>query len=103
MGVCMRALGGARACAGSSARNTGAGFSITLAMVFLCAGAIVGALPIAPSGAATQAGAGAAGLVASGVGASQAIEVAVAGQTLGALAGTAILVFCLVRRVKTRA
>jgi len=80
----------------------GAGFSITLAMVFLCAGAVVGALPIAPSGAATQAGAGAAGLVASGVGASQAIEVAVAGQTLGALAGIAILVFCLVRRVKTR-
>ena len=81
----------------------GAGFSITLAMVFLCAGAVVGALPIAPSGAATQAGAGAAGLVASGVGASQAIEVAVAGQTLGALAGIAILVFCLVRRVKTQA
>jgi uncharacterized membrane protein YbhN (UPF0104 family) len=81
----------------------GAGFSITLAMVFLCASAVVGALPIAPAGAATQAGAGAAGLVASGVGASQAIEVAVAGQTLGALAGVAILVFCLVRRVRTRA
>ena len=81
----------------------GAGFSITLAMVFLCAGAVVGALPIAPAGAATQAGAGAAGLVASGVGASQAIEVAVAGQTLAALAGIAILVFCLVRRMKTRA
>ena len=81
----------------------GAGFSITLAMVFICASAAVGALPIAPAGAATQAGAGAAGLVASGVGASQAIEVAVAGQTLGALAGVAILVFCLVGRVKTRA
>jgi uncharacterized membrane protein YbhN (UPF0104 family) len=79
----------------------GAGFSITLAMVFLCAGAVVGALPIAPAGAATQAGAGAAGLVASGVGASQAIEVAIAGQTLAALAGFAILPFCLVRRVKT--
>jgi hypothetical protein len=76
----------------------GAGFSITLAMVFLCASAVMGALPIA-----TQAGAGAAGLVASGAGASQAIEVAVAGQTLGALAGLAILVFCLVRRVRTRA
>ena len=81
----------------------GAGFSITLAMVFLCAGAVVGALPIAPAGAATQAGAGAAGLVASGVGASQAIEVAVAGQTLGALAGGAILLFCFVRRGRTRA
>lgn len=80
----------------------GAGFSITLAMVFICASAAVGALPIAPAGAATQAGAGAAGLVAAGVGASQAIEVAVAGQTLGALAGVAILVFCLVRRVKPR-
>jgi hypothetical protein len=81
----------------------GAGFSITLAMVFLCAGAAAGALPIAPAGAATQAGAGAAGLVASGVGTSQAIEVAVAGQALGALAGIAILVFCFVRRVRTRA
>jgi uncharacterized membrane protein YbhN (UPF0104 family) len=81
----------------------GAGFSITLAMVFLCAGAVVGALPIAPAGAATQAGAGAAGLVASGVGASQAIEVAIAGQALGALAGIAMLVFCFVRRVSTRA
>ena len=56
-----------------------------------------------PPGSRTQAGAGAAGLVASGVGASQAIEVAVAGQTLAALAGIAILVFCLVRRMKTRA
>jgi uncharacterized membrane protein YbhN (UPF0104 family) len=81
----------------------GAGFSITLAMVFLCAGAVVGALPIAPAGAATQAGAGAAGLVASGVGTSQAIEVAVAGQALAALAGIAILVFCFFRRVRTRA
>ena len=52
----------------ASARNPRAGFSITLAMVFLCAGAAVGALPIAPAGAATQAGAGAAGLVAAGVG-----------------------------------
>ena len=81
----------------------GAGFSVTLAMLFLCAGAAVGALPIAPAGAATQAGAGAAVLIASGVGASQAIDVAVAGQALGALAGVAFIVFAAVRRVGTRA
>ena len=66
----------------------GAGFSITLAMVFLCAGAAVGALPMPPRVRHTGR-AGAAGLVASGVGTSQAIEVAVAGQALGALAGIA--------------
>jgi uncharacterized membrane protein YbhN (UPF0104 family) len=75
----------------------GAGFSVTLAMLFLCGGAVAGALPIAPAGAATQAGAGAGVLIASGVGASQAIEVAVAGQALGALAGVAILVFSVIR------
>ena len=76
----------------------GVGFSLPLAMLFLCAGAVVGALPIAPAGAAMQAGAGAGVLVASGVGASQAIDVAVAGQALGALAGVAILVFTAARR-----
>jgi uncharacterized membrane protein YbhN (UPF0104 family) len=81
----------------------GVGFSFPLAMLFLCAGAAVGALPIAPAGAATQAGAGAAVLIASGVGASQAVDVAVAGQVLGALAGVSILIFSVLRRVHTRA
>lgn len=78
----------------------GAGFSLPLAMLFLCAGAAVGVLPIAPAGAAMQAGAGAAVLVASGVGASQAIDVAIAGQALGALGGVAILIFTAVRRMR---
>ncbi len=76
----------------------GVGFSLPLAMVFLCAGAVVGLLPIAPAGAAMQAGAGAAALAASGVGASEAIDVAVAGQALGALGGVALLVFGVMRR-----
>jgi uncharacterized membrane protein YbhN (UPF0104 family) len=75
----------------------GAGFSVTLAILFLCGGAVAGALPIAPAGAATQAGAGAGVLIAAGVGASQAIEVAVAGQALWALAGVAILGFSVIR------
>ncbi len=77
----------------------GVGFSLPLAMLFLCAGAAVGLLPIGPAGAATQAGAGAAVLIASGVGASQAIDVAVAGQALGALGGVAILALCALRRI----
>ncbi len=80
----------------------GAGFSLTLAMLFLCAGAVVGALPIAPAGAATQAGAGAGVLIASGVGASQAIDVAVTGQALGALAGVTLLGLSAMRRVGMR-
>jgi len=81
----------------------GVGFSLPLAMLFLCAGAVVGALPIAPAGAAMQAGAGAAALVASGVGASQAIDVAVAGQALGALGGVSLLMFGVIRRMGRRA
>ena len=49
-------------------------------------------LPIAPAGAATQAGAGAAMLVASGVGATQAIAFAVAAQGLAIMMGALILV-----------
>ena len=71
----------------------GVGFSFALAILFLCAGAVAGALLIGPAGAATQGGAGAAVLVASGVDVAQAIDVAVAGQGLGVLAGGAILLF----------
>jgi uncharacterized membrane protein YbhN (UPF0104 family) len=70
----------------------GAGFSFALAVLYLAAGAAAGALPIGPAGA-TKAGAGAAALIASGVGASQALDVAVAGQALGVLGGVAILLY----------
>ncbi|HXE94417.1 MAG TPA: lysylphosphatidylglycerol synthase domain-containing protein [Gaiellaceae bacterium] len=74
----------------------GIGYSLPLALVFLCAGAAAAALPIGPGGAATQVGAGAAALIASGVGASQALSFAVAIATLGVLTGTAVLVFAVV-------
>jgi hypothetical protein len=67
----------------------GIGFSLPLALLFLCAGAAAAALPIGPAGAATQVGAGAAALIASGIGASQALEVSVGAGALGVLSGTA--------------
>jgi uncharacterized membrane protein YbhN (UPF0104 family) len=73
----------------------GIGYSFSLALVFLCAGAAAAALPIGPAGAATQVGAGAAALLASGVGASQALSFAVSVAALGVLTGTAILVFAV--------
>lgn len=74
----------------------GIGYSFSLALVFLCAGAAAAALPIGPAGAATQVGAGVAALIASGVGASQALSFAVSVATLGVLTGTAVLVFAVV-------
>ena len=71
----------------------GISLSFTLAVVFLCAAAASGALPIAPAGAATQAGAGAAILVMSGISASQAIAFAIAAQALLIFAGAAVLIF----------
>ena len=53
-----------------------------LALAFLCAGAASAVLPVAPAGAATQAGAGAAILIASGVRAEQALAFAIASQAL---------------------
>jgi len=79
----------------------GAGFSFALAVVYLSAGAAAGALPIGPAGA-TKAGAGAAALIASGVGASQALDVAVAGQALGVLGGVAILLYAAAWRIHLR-
>ena len=76
----------------------GIGYSFPLALLFLCAGAAAAALPIGPAGAATQVGAGAAALLASGVGASQALGVAVSLGALGILAGTAILLVAVVCR-----
>jgi uncharacterized membrane protein YbhN (UPF0104 family) len=68
-------------------------FSLPLALAFLCAAAASGALPIAPAGAATQVGAGAAILMASGVGTSSAVSFAVGAQALIILAGAVVLVF----------
>jgi Lysylphosphatidylglycerol synthase TM region len=71
----------------------GLGFSPALALLFLCAGAAAAALPIGPAGATTQMGAGAAALIASGVGASKALEVAVSVGTLGVFSGASIFLF----------
>jgi hypothetical protein len=78
--------------------------SFTLALAFLCASAASAALPIAPAGAATQAGAGAAILIASGVHAGDAIAFSVAAQLLvigtGAIVMLALAGWHLARRVR---
>lgn len=71
----------------------GVGFSFTLALVFLCATSVAALLPVGPGGTATQAAAGTAVLMASGVGASQAFAAVVAVQALGIVVGGSILVF----------
>ena len=68
--------------------------SFPLALAFLCASAASAALPIAPAGAATQAGAGSAILIASGVHAGEAIAFAVAAQLI--VVGTGAIVLLLV-------
>ena len=69
----------------------GVGFSIPLALVFLCAGAAAAALPVGPAGTATQIGAGATALIASGIGTAQALAAAVTVGALGVLSGAAVL------------
>ena len=76
----------------------GVGYSISLALLYLCAGAAAAALPLGLAGAATQAGAGGAVLAATGVGTSEALHVAVSIGVLGVLTGTAVLVASLVWR-----
>jgi len=76
----------------------GVGFSISLSLLFLCAGAAAAALPIGPAGAATQIGAGAAALVASGIDASQALATAVAVGAIGVLSGAAVLLAAIAWR-----
>ncbi len=66
--------------------------SFPLALAFLCASAASAALPIAPAGAATQAGAGAAILMASGVHTTDAIAFSVAAQGLVICTGVVVLV-----------
>lgn len=78
--------------------------SFPLALAFLCASAASAALPIAPAGAATQAGAGAAILIASGVHATEAIAFSVAAQGLVIVTGAAVMLLVaawhLARRVR---
>jgi uncharacterized membrane protein YbhN (UPF0104 family) len=69
----------------------GIGYSLPLALVFLCAGAAAAALPVGLAGAATQAGAGGAVLAATGVSASEALRVAISIGVLGVITGTAVL------------
>jgi hypothetical protein len=76
----------------------GVGFSFPLALLFLCAGAAAAALPIGPAGAATQIGASAAALIASGFGGSQALAIAVSVGALGVLSGAAIFLFAVAWR-----
>jgi uncharacterized membrane protein YbhN (UPF0104 family) len=76
----------------------GVGFSVPLTLLLLCAGAAAAALPIGPAGAATQVGAGAAALIASGVGSSQALAATVAVGALGVLSGAAVFVAAVVWR-----
>ena len=67
------------------------GASFTLALAFLCASAASAALPIAPAGAATQAGAGAAILIIGGVPKAEAFAFAVAAQGMVILVGAAVV------------
>jgi uncharacterized membrane protein YbhN (UPF0104 family) len=76
----------------------GVGYSLPLALFFLCAGAAAAALPIGPAGTATQVGAHSAALLASGVGASQALSVSLSVGALGVLSGAAIFLFAIAWR-----
>jgi uncharacterized membrane protein YbhN (UPF0104 family) len=67
------------------------GASFPLALAFLCASAASAALPIAPAGAATQAGAGAAILIIGGVPKAEAFAFAVAAQGMVILVGAAFV------------
>jgi len=76
--------------------------SFALALAFLCASAASAALPIAPAGAATQAGAGAAILALSGVATPQAIAFSVAAQALVIVTGAAVILLIAAWHVALR-
>ena len=80
----------------------GAGFSFTLALLFLCTSCGGSGAAGWPGGAAMQAGAGAAVLVAFGVGVSEAVGVAIAVQTLGMLVGGSIFLVAAAWRAGLR-
>jgi uncharacterized membrane protein YbhN (UPF0104 family) len=67
------------------------GSSVPLALAFLCASAASAALPIAPAGAATQAGAGAAILIIAGIPKGEALAFSVAAQGLVIVVGAAVV------------
>ena len=67
----------------------GLGTDFALALAFVCAASASAVLPVAPAGAAMQAGAGAAILVASGMHADQAVAFGIAAQALVISAGAA--------------
>ena len=67
----------------------GLGSDFALALAFVCAASASAVLPVAPAGAAMQAGAGAAILVASGMHAEQAVAFGIAAQALVIAAGAA--------------
>jgi hypothetical protein len=78
------------------------GVSFPLALAFLCASAASAALPIAPAGAATQAGAGAAILIASGVSTPDAIAFSVAVQAMVIVTGAAVVLLVSAWNLATR-
>src|SRR2546423_4194152 len=67
------------------------GGSFTLALTFLCASAASAALPIAPAGAATQAGAGAAILIVGGIPKGEALAFALPAQGLVIFVGAVLV------------
>ncbi len=69
--------------------RSGLGTDFALALAFVCASSASAVLPVAPAGAAVQAGAGAAILVASGVRTEDAVAFGVAAQGLAIVAGAA--------------
>jgi hypothetical protein len=76
--------------------------SFPLALAFLCASAASAALPIAPAGAATQAGAGAAILIASGMHTPDAVAFSVAAQALVVVTGAAVIMLIAAWHVALR-
>jgi hypothetical protein len=76
--------------------------SFPLALAFLCASAASAALPIAPAGAATQAGAGAAILIASGMHTPDAVAFSVAAQALIVVTGAAVIMLIAAWHVACR-
>jgi uncharacterized membrane protein YbhN (UPF0104 family) len=76
--------------------------SFALALAFLCASAASAALPIAPAGAATQAGAGAAILIASGMKGTEALAFSVAAQALVIVTGAAVMLIITAWQVALR-
>jgi hypothetical protein len=73
----------------------GLGFSLPRALLFVCGGAAAAALPIGPTGAATQIGGAAASLVAAGIATTPAFNAALSMSALGVLAGTFVFLLAV--------